>query len=125
MFPRLRCGGNISFLVDTGADRTIIMPDDGSRFNIDYSQLQGDVPSTGIGGISNNFEEHGIIVFSEPQKRIYVYSLTILLASAGPEHRRLPSLLGRDILSQWRMVMDESKSKLIFTVRSADVSIKV
>lgn len=32
----------------------------------------------------------------------------------------LPSILGRDVLRRWRMVYDEPRSVLSFTVRSAD-----
>ena len=98
------------------------MPDDGIRINIDYAQLRGNVSTTGIGGGFRLFEEHGFIAFSEPGKRVYFYNLNILLTSASPENRRIPSLLGRDILSRWRMVMDKDRGKLTFTVRSADAA---
>ena len=125
-FPRLRVKGNVSFLVDTGADRTIIMPDDAHVLGVDQSQLKNKRKAKGIGGSRGVFHEQGIFVFVEPSKRLYIYVNTIgLLEPADPPdpHEKLPSLLGRDILDRWRIVCDRSKNRLTFTVRSADQTI--
>ena len=37
--PRLGVQGNISFLVDTGADSTTLLPADANKLNIDHSEL--------------------------------------------------------------------------------------
>ena len=39
IIPRLNIKSDMSFLVDTGADRSLLMPGDGRRLAIDYSKL--------------------------------------------------------------------------------------
>ena len=48
-YPHLR-GTNIGFLVDTGADRTILSTDDAERIGLDVSSLETGIRSVGIGG---------------------------------------------------------------------------
>jgi translation initiation factor 2B subunit (eIF-2B alpha/beta/delta family) len=55
VFPRLNLQHNVSFLVDTGADRTVIMPADAVTLGIDYSALTGNEAVGGIGGTLNMF----------------------------------------------------------------------
>ena len=124
-FPRVAKVGHVSFLIDTGADRTIIMPVDGTLLQLDYGQLAGNVPTVGLGGACFTFEERAIIVFMEPNKRAYVYNLKVLIAVPNVENTDFPSLLGRDILQRWRSVIDNAKSKITFTVRSADLIIDI
>jgi Aspartyl protease len=40
----------VMFLVDTGADRTVLAPLDASRLGIDLATLEPGPPSTGVGG---------------------------------------------------------------------------
>ena len=47
--PRLGIDGNISFLLDTGADSSILMPGDALRLKVPYDQLTGDSPAVGLG----------------------------------------------------------------------------
>lgn len=123
--PRLKIESDISFLVDTGADRTLLMPLDGKRINLDYDKLKGSKESVGIGGIANNYEEPAIVVFSEPGNRLFVYITKLMIASYGDEIRDIPSLLGRDILDRWRMIYDPSKKELTFEVVEADITIPI
>ena len=39
ILPNLKIGGDVSFIVDTGADRTVLMPIDVKRMGIDYKKL--------------------------------------------------------------------------------------
>ena len=47
-FPRLQVAGEIALLVDTGADKSLIMPADRRRLNIPHDMLSGHVESAGI-----------------------------------------------------------------------------
>jgi hypothetical protein len=43
-----------------------------------------------------------------------------------PRHNyRFPSLLGRDVIDQWRFVMDRGNNKVIFTPRKWDLRQKI
>lgn len=122
-FPRLNLYTDVSFLVDTGADRTLLMPDDGRRTGLDYSQLQG---SEGVGGVCGELEcfvEEAIIVFTDPGQNLYAYHIDLLIAPASPDLGRTPSLLGRDILGRWATSHDPTRGILTFEVHSADLVI--
>lgn len=114
---------DISFLVDTGSDVTCLHPIDGTRLNIDYGQLSGDAESIGTSGLSHSFIEPALVVFSEPKRFLYTYNITLHIAPLDPEIMTLPSILGRDILDQWRMTYNPQKRRLVFKVILADVTV--
>lgn len=123
ILPQLKMSSDISFLVDTGADICLLHPIDGVRMGIDYTKLGGDEESLGTGGLSHNFVEPALVIFSEPKRFLYVYHINLSIAPHLPDLMELPSLLGRDILDQWRMIYNPSKKRLTFEVISADVTI--
>ena len=54
LIPRLRVWSDISFLVDTGADKTTLLPADSLKMGLDYNTLtKSSDPAIGIGGISH------------------------------------------------------------------------
>jgi hypothetical protein len=114
--PRLGIAGNVSFLLDTGADRTSLMQLDGARLSIDYGKLANLTVATGLGGQSNLFIEPAIVAFLDSGARLCVYSIDLLLHEPAPATATLPSLLGRDILRHWIVVCDQPHGLL-----SADV----
>jgi len=123
ILPNLNIRGDISFLVDTGSDVTCLHPIDGTRLNIDYGQLSGDAESIGTSGLSHDFTESAVVVFSEPKRFLYAYNITLRIAPVDPEIMTLPSILGRDILDQWRMIYNPQKSRLVFKVILADITV--
>lgn len=125
ILPRLKIKGDISFCVDTGADRSLLHPGDGERMGIDYTKLTGETESVGVGGICHNFVEPALLAFSEPKRFLYVYIIPLAIAPAAPDIMDLPSLLGRDILDQWRMTYHPIKKRLTFHVISADVTVPI
>ena len=131
VFPRFSIRGNISFLVDTGADRTYLHPLDGRKLGLDYSQLQpAPSPSYGIGGhLVRVFQEDAYIIFEESGSVLYIYRIPVLIAPLDNTAiaLRVPSLLGRDILDRWRMTYapTQQRYRLWFRVISADLTIPV
>lgn len=123
IFPRLQIRGDISFLVDTGSDRSLLNPVDGNRLRIDYSRLGDEEDSVGVGGISRNYQEREVLVFSEPRRVLYIYTVNLAIAPPSPDIMDLPTLLGREILDQWRLVCEPTRGILTATVRSADARI--
>src|SRR5437773_4892677 len=119
LFPRLGLVTNISFLVDTGADFPVLMPDDGARSNLDYSKLTGTEDVGGAGGQTKMFPEQGFVVFAEPGVGIHLYNVKILIAPPAPDLQGVPSLLGRSVLNRWHMTYHPPKL-LSFEVVSAD-----
>ena len=48
--PALAIEGTVHFLVDTGADSTLLSPRDATELGVDLSRLPQSTPSTGVGG---------------------------------------------------------------------------
>lgn len=123
--PRLGVSADVSWLVDTGADSSLLNPPDASEIGLDYSRLRNRIESLGTAGIAYSYAEPASIAFTDPGKSVYVYHLTLDIAEPSPETMELPSLLGREVLDRMRMVYDPSRGVLTFTVRSADLVIPI
>jgi hypothetical protein len=125
VIPRSNLKADISFLIDTGADTSALMPADARRLGIDYATLTGERVSVGIGGVSRSYTEPVLVAFSDPGKSLYVYQIDIVIPAPSPALFRLPSLLGRDILNRWSMSYNPSRNRLGIRVVSADFNLPV
>ncbi len=123
-FPRLRLTGLVSFLVDTGADGTVLMPADSKKIGIDFRFLRNPTTSEGIGGAAQGFNEAVILSFSD-RSYIYSYLLNIEISAPTKHNHRFPSLLGRDVLKHWRFVMDATQGQVTFTPRTWNMRQKI
>ena len=123
ILPGLGIEGNISFLIDTGADVTTIMPDDSQKLRVDFHSLTNPDIATGIGGNATTFEEDAHLTFFEANtNKLSLYATPVQFITPSSYTAGIPSLLGRDVLDRWRMVYGPSKNILTFTVRSADLT---
>jgi predicted aspartyl protease len=116
--PSQNVYGPVSFLVDTGADATVLMPVDIQRLGIDYGRLGMTTRSTGIGGESEDFVESAVVVFADEMLHLYNINLTIM--KDRPELIEAPSLLGRDVINRWRMVLDHASDLFTAEIISSD-----
>ncbi len=123
ILPRLSIQGDISFLVDTGADCSMVMPSDAKRLGVPYELLQGDRECGGIGGTAHSFVERAILVFTDPQVMLYAYDLEIDIMPDDGEMEEVPSLLGRDVIDRWRVTYDPQGVGLRAKPHSADMTI--
>lgn len=123
-FPRLKLRGLISFLIDTGADGTVLMPADSSKLGIDFRYLRDPTTSAGIGGIAKGYAETGAISFAD-RRHIYTYVIKLEIAAPTVHNRRFPSLLGRDLLKQWRLIMDARKNRITCTPRTWNLRTRI
>ena len=125
LLPRLDLSTNLSFLVDTGADASTLMPADGLAIGIDYQALIDPTVVGGMGGNATCFQENAVLAFDEPNRNlIRFYSITMIIPAVHQDLMRMPSIVGRDVLDRWRMHYDPSRAGLKFTVRSADQTIR-
>jgi hypothetical protein len=123
--PRLGIFGDISFIVDTGADKSVLMPLDGSRMSLDYGKLGPTVETVGIGGLSKDFIEPAVLAFVDPGNWLYVYSFQIHISPPNPQIGNIPSLLGRDILNQWVLTHDRPHNRLVAEVVTSTFQISL
>lgn len=106
-FPRLALRGLVSFLVDTGADGTVLMPTDTRKLGIDFHSLRDPSTPEGIGGPAHAFRELAILSFSD-RRYIYSYLIPVHIMAPTPHNIRFASLLGRDILKCGRLALNIS-----------------
>jgi hypothetical protein len=119
--PRFKLSANLSFLVDTGADRSTLMPADALKMGVDYAQLGNTAKVGGMGGNANCFNEQAILIFDELNRGLVrSYVVWLVIPKPKVDLRNMPPILGRDVLDGWYMHYDPSGKGLRFTVRSAD-----
>ena len=122
--PRLGYTQWVRLLVDTGADATSLHPRDCS--GLPYSLLGNVGETTGIGGVSEYFREPALVTFRDIEDSCFqVYAVTIDIARPTEHNGSVPSLLGQDILMNWRVVHDRLTNDLTSEVRQADHVIPV
>ena len=122
--PRLNLRGLVSFLVDTGADGTLLMPADSKKLGVKSRALRNPTMSDGIGGQAKGFTERVILAFSDT-RFVYSYFLDIEISASTRANQRFPSLLGRDILDRWRFVIDRPRDRITFTPGRWDLRLKL
>lgn len=103
---------NISFLMDTGADQTVIMPADAAKMGVDFDQITDRGRSAGVGGMVEDLMAPANLVFLGSSGKLYVYETPVRFMYPNPEIADLPSLLGRDIIDCWRTVYSPEDNML-------------
>ena len=106
-------GLEIRFLIDTGADRSMIGDDDSRRLiqdhQADFTMLEEGIPSQGIGGIVPTREVQAILQLED-----FSASLRIDILEPVPgQQPSVPSLLGRDVLSHFALLMEERTGRVL------------
>ena len=107
----------VTFLVDTGADLTILHPRDAALLEIPLSKLEYSESLGGIGGgMSYSPQVCDLLFFRDaPNLRLHDWRrFSIAVAQPTAHNLSLPSLLGRDILEKWRMNYDRPANILEF-----------
>ena len=112
-FPGLGVAIGVSLLVDTGTDRTILAPSDSRRLRelvgTDLGELAAGAPSVGVGGrVDTQIADCNLLIddFSTPLQ------LTIIRSSER-QASEIPSLLGRDVLSNFALFMEEKSNRIL------------
>ena len=109
----------LPMLVDTGADRTVIAPNDARRITsilgIGISSLQRGSPSTGVGGQVATRVANVVL-------RLDTFSTSMTITILEPPQTgrvpAIPSLLGRDIISQFGLFFDHQTRRVLLLDRA-------
>lgn len=120
--PSLNLDGNVSFLVDTGADNTVLSFMDAIKLGVDFTKLTDRSVSYGIGGRSEDFLVPARVLFLERDKAIYEYRITLAIPVPiyDPDLESIPSLLGRDVISRWSVSLNFIAKNFAIDVLSYD-----
>ena len=115
--PRFGISREIHFLVDTGANKTTILPADGKRLGLPYDRLRGSISTYGIGGSSQHFWERVILGFdNDGDSSLRIVDVGIMPYNDEYHRLALPSLLGRDVLNNWDILYSPPRNRLECTV---------
>ena len=103
----------VDFLIDTGADRSIIGSFDAARmvgdFGVDLTDLQDGPRGRGIGGTVATKTAEVALTFGD-----FSQSMRMEILEPPPDARfAIPSLLGRDILSNFALFVEERTDKVL------------
>jgi hypothetical protein len=100
------------------------MPRDSKRLSINFHALTNSTESQGIGGVARAYQETAAISFYD---RYYIYSYITEMEVAAPlvHNDRIPSLLGRDILQQWRLIVDKPENEIRCVPKTWDVHSRI
>jgi hypothetical protein len=118
--PSQSLSGDVRFLVDTGADSTLLAPADTVFLHLDVSRLPQGPPSTGVGGLTRTASVPATLTLGSLAYRL---DLRVLVPSRQQQQAlsRIPSLLGRDILSRFALILEERTDRvLLLTPDEAD-----
>jgi hypothetical protein len=95
-------------MIDTGADSTTLSLIDVERLNLSYRKFRRAslIGVQGIAGEQSFYQEEALIMFREEDSTTYLFPIDVHIPKkADFSHdrelqRRLPSILGRDIINQ-------------------------
>jgi predicted aspartyl protease len=120
----LRTALDVVFLVDTGADASVLGPADAAALGIDATPTGNLVAVSSVTG-SSQYARRLVTLASRAGHELYLYRLSVLVAAHSPEAAELPSILGRDVLNRWHMSYRPTKDKLTFDIVRYDGRIEV
>lgn len=113
--------GEVHFLVDTGADSTVLSPRDARSFGLSLTQLPRGAPSAGVGGMTPTVSTEATITLGALAFRIRLGILDPTSRRQQATLRFIPSLLGRDILAHFAVIVEQRTSRvLLLTPEEAD-----
>ena len=104
-FPDLE-GGEVDFLVDTGADRTTLSRPAAENMGLNLATLPDGGTSTGVGGVS-------AVRMVESQLLVQSFSITFWLRIWESRHTSM-SVLGRDFMQRFALFIEERTGRVLF-----------
>lgn len=111
--PSQRVNGDVDFLIDTGADSTILAPRDALHLGLNLSLLPQGPQSTGVGGIMTTVSAQATITLDQ-----HSFTTELRILAPGSQRQqaalaRIPSLFGRDLLAHLALFFEERTGKVL------------
>ncbi|MDE2785218.1 MAG: aspartyl protease family protein [Chloroflexota bacterium] len=110
--PRFGLSGQVTFLVDTGSDTTILHPDAAGDLGCPFDLLDNPAEFISAGGALLYYIEPAVLSFNHVDGGTAEFVIDISVAKPDPVTDDLASLLGRDVLNQVRMEYDFPRGSL-------------
>ena len=111
---------DIEFVVDTGADHTLLSPSDARRLHnqlgIDIRTMPRGNPIGGVGGYAETRTVRATLVIGD-----YETTMPLHVVDMPPGPNDMPSLIGRDIIYDFALFMEHSTDTLILLRDGTDV----
>jgi len=120
VLPSQNLATNVSFLMDTGADQTVLMPADATKMGLSFAELKNGSVSLGVGGYAKDFIEPANVIFLGSSGKLYIYQIQLRISESAPAIMDVPSLLGRNIIDSWRIRYSPTEKVLECDALSAD-----
>jgi hypothetical protein len=106
----------IAFLIDTGADRTVLSPNEGRRLRQDYGldllSLPTGSPSRGVGGQMGTRLIEATLTIDDFSKELMVPIFEPSPSVPFPDW--MPSLMGRDIIYEFGLHVSDRRNRVLF-----------
>ena len=119
--PRGKVKRKISFLIDTGTPRTILSERDALKLGLSFRRLKRlDEELLGLGGFSETFKLEDVTLLFASGRGGHSERLPQVIVhreSSLPEEikKQIPSLLGRDLIGRFVLVLDEGQDMVYMT----------
>lgn len=116
-----------SFIIDTGAERSVLVPVDADRMGLDRTKLVNRASSLGIGGNAPGHNEFAMVVLGDDEKgELYEFRIEAFIPESSDDMREIDgSVLGRDVLDHVQLVYARFKNEVTLDVQHADATFKV
>lgn len=106
--PQFDRRATVTFLIDTGADVTILHPQDSLRLLVQHEilSLPNPQPIGGAGAGANHYPVDAVVQFLQDDGRLHAISLRVFVPDIAAHNVGLESLLGRDALEHFAVYFD-------------------
>jgi predicted aspartyl protease len=111
--PSLHRSADTAFLVDTGADGTLLAPRDAALMGVDVGLLPSGPTSTGVGGTVRTVQVAATLALGPDTYDLMLRILAPDTRSQRSALARIPSLLGRDILARFALFYDDHEELVL------------